>query len=87
MDGAGHEFHGTGIGVDGGTQGGQVAADMILGLGREAHFELLEAIAENVVKLIGREVLEDERVVKLIDAGLGELLRHIHVRGVQLGQN
>ena len=70
VDGAGHQLHRAGIGPDGVAERGQVGTYVPFGRRAEGHFELLQAMAEDVVELVWGEVLEDEGMVELIDSGV-----------------
>ena len=52
----------------------------------EADQELFETSAENLEELVRGEVFEDQSVVELIDSAVRELLGHVFVRSVQLGE-
>ena len=83
----GHELHCPGVGGGRGVHAAEILTHVFFGGGSKADSEFAQAVAEDFVEFLCAEVLEDERVVKLVDAGFGELLRHIAVGRFQLGQN
>ena len=54
---------------------------------RECYLELLETVAEYIVKLIGGKVFEDKGVIKLVDASIGHLLGNCLVGGIEFSQD
>ena len=87
VDGPGHQFHRARVRLGGTRQGGEVGAHVLLRGRGEGDVELLEAMAQDAEELVRREVLEDQRVVELVHPALGELLRDVLVRGVQLRED
>ena len=87
VDGPRHQFHRARVRLRRARQGGEVRAHVLLRSRGERDIEPLETMAQHPEQLVRREVLEDQGMVELVHPALGELLRHVLVRRIQLREH